>query len=155
MKTTKSILTVGLAIIFLALLGGWVVTRGHAAADAVTSRQLPDDEMQQLLRSRFDSATKALRTERTKFEKGTTTLETVYHAARRMREAELELSTTTDGQIDALTKHVALMRQFEQDVSKRIERGQLAVGDDETPRCWRLSAEVELLRAKRAATTAK
>ena len=32
MKTTKSTLAVGLAIVCLALLGGWVATRSHAAA---------------------------------------------------------------------------------------------------------------------------
>jgi hypothetical protein len=154
MKTTRSTLTVGLAIICLALLGGWVATRSHAAADA-TTRQAPDDEMQALLNARFDSATKALRAERIKLDNGKSTFEAVYQAARRVRDAEVELSTTPDGQITALTKHVALMLQFERDAAKRIDTGALAPGDAEAPRYWRLNAEVELLRAKRAATATK
>jgi hypothetical protein len=113
------------------------------------------EETQALLNARFDSATKALRAERIKLDNGKSTFEAVNQAAQRVRDAEVELSTTPDGQITALTKHVALMREFEQDAAKRIEAGALAVGDDETPRYWRLTAEVELLRAKRAAAATK
>jgi multidrug resistance efflux pump len=122
--------------------------------DRLTTKSLAD-ETQALLNARFESATKALRTERTKLDNGKSTFEAVYQAARRVRDAEVELSTTPDGQITALTKHVALMRQFEQDAAKRIEVGALAPGDAEALRYWRLTAEIELLRAKRAATATK
>ena len=155
MKTTKTTLAFGLAIICAALLGGWVATRSLAAADATATRQAPDDELQRLLTARFDSAAKALRLERTKLDKGKSTFETVYQAAQRVLDAELALSTTADGRVTALTKHVELMRQFEQDAARRVEQGVLPVGDDETPRYWRLTAEVDLLRLKRATTTTK
>jgi beta-lactamase regulating signal transducer with metallopeptidase domain/multidrug resistance efflux pump len=122
--------------------------------DRLTTKSLAD-ETQALLNARFESATKALRTERTKLDNGKSTFEAVYQAARRVRDAEVELSATPDGQITALTKHVALMRQFEQDAAKRIEVGALAPGDAEALRYWRLTAEIELLRAKRAATATK
>jgi hypothetical protein len=155
MKTTNTTLTFGLVIVCAALLGGWMVTRSDAASGTTGSTQAPDDELQRLLTARLDSATKALRVERAKLDNGKTTFETVYQAAQRMLDAELALSTTADQRVSAVTKHVALMRQFEQDAVKRIEYGALAPGEDETARCLRLTAEVELLRVKRAGATAK
>ena len=154
MKTTQARLTFGLAIICGALLCGWVITRA-LAADAPAAKQTSDEELQRLLTARLDSATKSLQSARVKLNKGAGTLEAVYQAAQRVLDAELELSTKADDRVTVLIKHVALMRDFEQDTAKKIERGMLAVGDDETPRCWRLTAEVELLRAKRAATPPK
>ena len=112
MKTTKTTLMFGLTSLCAALLAGWVATRSHAAADAIATRQVPDDELQRLLTARFDSATKALRSERAKLDRDKATFETVYQAAQRVLDAELALSATTDQRVTALTKHVALMRQF-------------------------------------------
>ena len=155
MNTKKTTLMLGLAIVCTALLGGWVVTRSHAAADATATKQAPDDELQRLLSTRFDCATKAFRFERAKLDNGKSSFEMVCQAAQRVLAAELELSTTAEQRVAALARHVALMRQFEQEAAKRVEVGVLPVGDDEAPRCWRLTAEVELLRAKRVSALAK
>jgi hypothetical protein len=68
---------------------------------------------------------------------------------------ENEKDTAADQRVNAFTKHVALMRQLEQETARRIEHGALSPGEDETPRYWRLTAEVELLRAKRADAVTK
>ncbi len=155
MHTQKTTLMVGLAIVGSTLLGGWVVTPTYPATGATAMRSAPDDELQRLLTARLDSATKALRFARAKLDLGQSSFETVYQAAQRVLTAELDLSATAEERVAVLTKHVALMRQFEQDAVTRIKVGVLPRGDDETARCCRLTAEVELLRAKRAATSAK
>ncbi len=155
MNTKQTTLMLGLAIVCAILLGGWVVTRSHAAANTTAPMQAPDDELQRLLTARFDSATKALRVERAKLDSGKSTLEIFYQAAQRVLAAELDLSTTAEARVTALTKHLTLMRQLEQEAAKKIQVGVLPVGDDEAPRCWRLSAQVDLLRAERVAAPAK
>jgi hypothetical protein len=154
MKTTSTKMLITLAIACTALLGGWIVTRSHAAADTAGTKQ-QDDELQLLLSARFESATKALRLERAKLDAGKSTTEALYQSAQRVLEAELALNPTTEGRVAALTKHVDVMRQFEEEALKRVERGILPMGEDETPRYWRLSAEIELLRLKRTAKAAK
>jgi hypothetical protein len=155
MKTKKTTLMFGMAIVYTTLLGGWVVTPSHAAADATAMRQAPDDELQRLLTARLDSATKALRIERDKLASGRTTFQVVCQAAQCLLAAQLDLSATAEERVAALTNQVALMRQLEQEAAKRLEAGILPVGDDEVVRYWRLTAEVELLRAKRVATSTK
>ena len=150
MKTTRTHLTLGLAIVGFALIG-WLVTRSYAAAQAPPGNAAADEELKQLLSERFDSATKALQIERMKLDSGRSTHEMMYQAARRALEAELELKNTPAARVAALNRHVTLMRQFEREAAKKVEIGVLPVGDAESPRYWRLTAEVELVRAKRAA----
>jgi hypothetical protein len=150
MKTTRTHLTLGLAIVSFALVG-WLVMRSYAAAQTQAGKPAADEELQQLLTERFESATKALQIERLKLDSGKSSHEMMYQAARRLLEAELELDATPAGRVAALNKHVTLMRQFEREAAKKVEIGVLPVGDAETPRYWRLTAEVELVRAKRAA----
>ena len=155
MNTKMTTLMLGLTVVCTTLLGGWVVTRSHAAAEPTATRQAPDDELQRLLTARFDSATKALRVERAKLDNGKSNFEMVYQAAQRVLAAELDLNTTAAERLVALTTHVELMRQFEQEAARKVQVGVLPAGSDEAPRCWRLTAEVELLRAKRVSAGAK
>ena len=69
---------------------------------------------------------------------GRTTFQAVCQAAQCLLAAELDLSATAEERVAALTNHVALMRQFEQEAATRLEAGILPVGDDEVVRYWRL-----------------
>jgi len=150
MRTTKTKLVFGLVILCTALWGTWIVTRSQAAADTPATGPTPDNELQQLLSERRDIATKMLDAEQLKLQAGKSTLETVCQAARLVLDAELELSTTPDNRVAALTKYVALVRQLEQEGEQRVKVGAAGQLDVEALRYWRLTGEIELLRAKRA-----
>lgn len=114
-----------------------------------------EEQLQRVLTERHASAEKAFRLERIKLENGRSTLEMVCLAARRVRDAELDLKTRPEERVTVLSRHLATMRQLEQQARKRVETGTLAPGDEEVPRYWRLTAEAELLRAQREAGAAK
>ena len=106
-----------------------------------------DAAYQQLLRERHDSASQLFQGERRKFDDGKTTLEAILSAAARLRDARLHLAAQPETVIRA--EHLALMREMEQNERKRV--GFPNPDGIELARFWRLSAEVDLLRAQRAA----
>jgi hypothetical protein len=107
-----------------------------------------DAGYRELLRARQNSASQLLQGERRKLDNGRTTLEAVLSAAARLRDARLDLAAEPETVIRE--EHLALMREMEKQVKSAM--GFPRPDLEELARYWRLSAEVDLLRAQKAAT---
>lgn len=134
------------------------VTRSPTIADAPATpvtKQAENDELHQLLVARYICATNVLNDEQHRRDAGKATFEMVCQAARRARDAEVALAAQADDQIAAFAEHVALMRQLEQRATEGLHIGVTSAGEVEAVRYWRLTAEIELFRAKHASTGPK
>lgn len=99
--------------------------------------------------SRIMDLSRLLQVERRKFADGKSTLERVLSAAARQRNARLELAAQPEIVIRA--EYLTLMRELEDDETKRLGLPELVAPGIELARYWRLSAEIDLLRAQRTA----
>jgi hypothetical protein len=107
-----------------------------------------DPELRALLKARYDSAVKAYTMEESKLNEGKSMTEWVLRLADIVVAAEIDLAETPKDLIHALEVHLNAMKRFESQALRRM--GGLAPSNEENlTRCWRLTAELDLLRAKR------
>jgi hypothetical protein len=64
-------------------------------------------------------------------------------------EAETDLAETPEQVIKALETHLKITKEFELTAQERVNSGLRPFSEKSLIRCWRLAAELDLLRAKR------
>jgi hypothetical protein len=105
-------------------------------------------ELDRLLKARYETAKTLLSLEEKRLVEGVTTLERVCDAARYVKDSAVELPVSTQERLGALTNYVAVTRRLEESADHAAARGALAPADQERARYMRLDAEVTLLRTE-------
>jgi hypothetical protein len=109
-----------------------------------------DDELQKLIRARYNAALLEVQTVRGLFMGGKATFDTVADAGRRLLQAGLEFHRTPEARGELLTNYVELMREYENGIEQKANGGAESVQALHKARFERLNAEIQLLRFKRA-----
>jgi len=110
-----------------------------------------DPEIRSLLKARYEAAFYAYETERKRVAAGLSSREFTLQLADLVAHAEVELAETPEQVIQALEKHLEITKQFELEAQQTIRFGPAVTSYsyEDLTRCWRLAAEIKLLRAKR------
>lgn len=104
-------------------------------------------ELDQLLKARYETAKALLDLEERRLREGVTTLGHACEAARWVRDSAVELPVSSQERLAALTNYVALTHRLEESVNRAADRGAAPASDKESARYLRLDAEIMLLRA--------
>ena len=144
----KRITTVSLVIISLLFLSDRMFFKAKAetTAPAQMIGQRPDRE---LLEQRYKAAAEILNAERMSFQIGESSIKRICRAARRAHKAEIALHSGQEELIALHTKHVTLLREMEKIAEAKRSAGLLHQRDETLIRYWRLTGEIELLKAQR------
>jgi hypothetical protein len=109
-----------------------------------------DSEVRALLQARYDATVKAYDTQLSNVQAGLSYIEFLLQLADQVTNAECELAQTPEQVILALEKRVEVAKRFETDHENRMRFGPLTPSRvKDLMESWRLSAELDLLRAKR------
>jgi hypothetical protein len=150
LRLLKNIPLAGAAVIGCAL-GVWysgsrpVLDLIPQAAAAERSER---EELDQLLKARYQTAKSLLELEENRLREGVTTLGRVCDAARWVRDSAVELPVSTQERLAALTNYVGVTRRLEASTDRATARGALAPADRERARYVRLDAEIMLLQTE-------
>jgi RNA polymerase sigma factor (sigma-70 family) len=106
------------------------------------------DRLKKLLKERADTALEEWDARNKEFLAGRATLDSVHGAARRLRDAQLELSETKEERLAALGKYLQLMKAVEEVQQARYDAGRIPIQDLKESKYYRLEAEILLERAK-------
>jgi hypothetical protein len=104
------------------------------------------EELDQLLKARYETAKSLLDLEEKRLREGVTTIGRVCDAARWVRDSAVELPVSAQERLAALTNYVAVTRRLEASVDKATAQGAAPPSDRERARYIRLDAEIMLLR---------
>jgi hypothetical protein len=140
----------GAALIGCAL-GVWYSDNGRASAlvpQATAAEPGGRQELDRLLKTRYETAKGLLDLEEKSLQEGVTTLWRVSDAARWVRDSAIELPVSARERLASLTNYVALVRRLEEGVDRATAKGMLPQSDRERVRYLRLDAEVMLLRTE-------
>jgi hypothetical protein len=110
-----------------------------------------DDELRKLLKERYNAAVAELGGRYQMFLAGRGTFDSLFDGARRVVHAGLELHDKPADQIALLTGYVELARKIEKINQARDEAGRIMRQELDYARYMRADAEIQLLRAKKAA----
>jgi outer membrane protein TolC len=141
----------------LLLVSGMAVAQAAAGEKKcpLAEKPLPikpkDDELQNLLKARYEAAQAGVDMLRKQYEVGTFDLNPMLEASQRLRVARLELCEKPEEKIACLEELVRFMKSIEEVAERKSRAGLEANVDVMRARYYRLDAEIELLRAKRAA----
>ncbi len=152
MSLHKQKINVAFFILIVALLAGWqviVIRSAEHSTDPALGKKEKTDQLLQLLQSRYDSALKIYQIEESLVGMGRSTLFNLCEAARRVRDASLELFPTREAQIEAHNRYCQIVRRFEESVSKSAEAGAVPKTDKELANYMRCDAEISLLKASK------
>ena len=105
-------------------------------------------ELNRLLKARYEVAKTLLSLEEQRLRERATTLERVCDAARWVKDSAIELPVSAQERLGALTNYVAVTRRLQESVDQAIAKGALAPADQERARYIHLDAEVTLLRTE-------
>ena len=105
-------------------------------------------ELDGLLKARYETAKDLLDLEEKRLREGVTILWSTCDAARWVRDSAVELPVGVQERLAALTNYVALIRRLEEGVDRATAKGMLPQSDRERVRYLRLDAEVMLLRTE-------
>jgi hypothetical protein len=121
-----------------------------------------DDELQKLLKARYNEAVSELRAEYEKAQRAGQSgpcrvyqPDDFYGMWKRLVVAGLEARDSPKDKVALLTQYVEVTREAEKDMQAQSEAGRAGIGDLHRARYERLDAEVRLLRAKRGADRAR
>jgi hypothetical protein len=123
--------------------------KGNTASSPTNGVASLDPELKRLVEERLQVARSALEAEQKKLQFGKSTPEEVFRLRSLVIEAQLALTGAPQEEIPLREQQVALAAQMEQEVRKKVEVGAAAPSDELLPRYWRLTAECDLLKAKR------
>ena len=150
LRLLKNMPLAGAAVIGCAL-GVWY-SGGRPALELVPQATAAErggrEELDQLLKARYETAKSLLDLEEKRLREGVTTLGRVCDAARWVRDSAVELPVSAQERMGALTNYVAVTRRLEESADRAAARGALAPADQERARYIRLDAEVTLLRTE-------
>jgi hypothetical protein len=110
-----------------------------------------DDELRKLLKERYNTAVRELRTADQEFRAGRITTDDLLRASRRVLHAQLELADRPAEQVAACEKYLDYMKDVEKLMLTGFNAGRVKPADMEMTRYMRQDAEVLLLRAQRQA----
>ncbi len=105
-------------------------------------------ELDRLLKARYETAKTLLNLEEKRLREGVTTLGRVCDAARWVKDSALELPVNAQERMGALTNYLAVTRRLEESADHAAAQGVLPPADQERARYIRLDAEVTLLRTE-------
>ena len=108
-----------------------------------------DPEIRRLLKEGYNAAAMAYQAEKKKLESGKSRLETVISISKQLTEAESELAETPEQVMAAWENELNRCKELVSENERRIQVGALAPLDQYAASIARLSAEIEILRAKR------
>ena len=123
--------------------------RNNTASSPTNGVSSLDPELKRLLEERVKVARSMLEAEQNKLQVGKSTSGEVFRLQSLVIEAQLALTRTPQVEIPLREQQVALATQMEQEVRKRMEVGAAAPSDELSVRYCRLTAECDLLKAKR------
>jgi hypothetical protein len=107
-----------------------------------------DSELRQKLKERHNSAVKLLELRIADYRKGLREVAVVFEAARLAGEAKLDLAENADQRGTILEQALEVSKAFESYLQKQVDKGIGSKADLERARFARLSAEVQLLKAR-------
>jgi hypothetical protein len=140
----------GAALIGCAL-GVWYSDSGPGSAlvlQATAAEPGGRQELDRLLKARYETARNLLDLEEKRLREGVTTLWRACDAARWVRDSAVELPVGAQARLAAVTNYVALVRRLEEGVDRATAKGMLPQSDRERVRYLRLDAEIVLLRTE-------
>jgi len=146
----KSIPLAGAAVVGCAL-GVWFSASTPVpalVAQATAAARDDRQELDQLIKARYETAKSLLDLEEKRQREGVTTLRQVCDVARWVRDAAIELPDSVQQRLMALTNYVVLTRRLEASVDRAVTQGVLPPTDREWARYIRLDAEIVLLRTE-------
>jgi hypothetical protein len=114
-----------------------------------------EDELQRLLKDRFNSATKEVDVLFLLFENNIATFDSVCESVRRWSKAGLELATEPAEQVKILEVQLIVSRFLEADCATRFKGKSEDLANALQAKNLRLTAEVDLLRLKRSLQVSK
>jgi len=133
---------------------------GKAAIDAtfqslveIVPANPADSELQTKLKERHNAAAKLLGFRLEEYHRGMRDLNGVLEAARLAVDTKLDLAATPQERQRILEQTVEVAKSFEQVTERQVKMGVAPNSDLERARFARLSAEVELLKAKQPPAT--
>ncbi len=115
---------------------------------AIAADRGDHQELDRLLKARYETAKTLLNLEEKRLRVGVTTLGRVCDAARWVKDSALELPVSAQERMGALTNYLAVTRRLEESANDAAAKGALAPADQERARYIRLDAEVALLRTE-------
>jgi outer membrane protein TolC len=110
-----------------------------------------DDEERKLLKERYNVAVEVLKIELVLFQSGIRDWTEVAQATQRLYEAQIELCETPAERVAVREQQLQLARDLEHLASSKFEAGNGTKSDVSRARYFRIDAELQLLRAKKAA----
>jgi hypothetical protein len=140
----------GAALIGCAL-GVWFSGRSptpELVTQATAAERGNREELDRLLKARYETAKSLLELEEKRLREGLTTLGRVCEVARWVRDSAVELPVGAEERLAALTNYVALTRRLEESVDQAMVKGAMPPPDRERARYVRLDAEVMPLRTE-------
>ena len=150
LRFVKGLPLAGAALVGCAL-GVWHSGGGSAVEllpQAVATERGGQQELDRLLKARYETAKALLNLEEQRLREGVTTLGRVCDAARWTRDSALELPVSAQERMEALTNYVAVTRRLEKSADDAAAKGALAPADQQQARYLRLDAEIVLLRTE-------
>ncbi len=150
LRLLKSMPLAGAALVGSAL-GVWYSGGGSVpelVPPAAAAERGDRQELDRLLKARYETAKTLLNLEEKRLREGVTTLGRVCDAARWVKDSAVELPISTQERMGALTNYLAVARRLEESVAQAAAKGALAPADRERARYIRLDAEVTLLRTQ-------
>jgi hypothetical protein len=154
---TRAAGLVGLALI---LVGGVVEAQdtpraGHALTLPRREAKADDDALRRALVDRYNAAAELVEVSDAFFNQGQLTLDRLCDAVEAAERCELELCESPDEVVTVRERTLALARRVEERELARLQVGAAAMPNVAEARFRRRDAEVQLLRAKRAAAAPK
>ncbi len=112
-----------------------------------------DPELKALLQERLKVAKSMLEVEQKKLETAHSSREEVFRQLSLVVKAQTALTTKAQDEVPLREQQLGLAREIEQEVRKKIEVGAAPPSDELQARFRRLTAECDLLKAKRRLNT--
>ena len=115
-----------------------------------TPKIMPEGKLERLMAERVVVAYKVYRAQEAKYQEGSGKFEDMVKAARRLLGAELATKATLQDRIAVLEKAVEVEKEFERVVKAKVDAMQSAAFELADAQYDRLTAEIELEKAKKA-----
>jgi hypothetical protein len=139
-----------MACVMLGALGARLFDEAAARAfgQLMAAEPSTQHELNELLSARYQTASNLLQMEENRLRQGVTTLGRACEVARWTRDSAVELPTSANERLQALTNYLSLTRRLEESISRAVDSGMATPADRESARYLRLDAEVALLRSR-------